>query len=341
MRNETPQYGTYPHAVWTVPPWADPQKIEQDEMRKAASRLSWAVAVSMPLSSLITAAVDLLSRLFGDTGISGMPMGAYYLLSALMTFITIVLPFALFLIFGKRSLSESILVQKTGFLHGSLLVFAGLFFCIIMNIPANILSELLESAGLNGAANTESMRVNSTWDVIALCFSVVLVAPLAEEFAFRGVTVAVMRRWGDWPAVLFSAILFAFAHYSFQALPVVLTGGLVMALLYVWTRNIWVTIFIHLLNNIIATVPIVVEFYVGEQASLATSNLLMMFVCTLGIFAIIMLAIRHFTGMHELSFAMQKGVRVRKKAGCLFLNVGFIVYFIAFIVIAVVTLYAV
>ena len=239
--NEMPQYGTYAQPVWAVPPWMDPEKTEQKEMRKLASRLSWAVAVSMPLGTLLTAIVTLFSGWFGGTGIGGMPMAMYYLLSALMTFITIVLPFALFLLFGKRPLTQSILVEKTGFVQGVLLVFAGLSLCLVMNIPANLLSELFESAGLNGASNTEGMTVSNVWDAVALIFSVVLVAPIAEEFAFRGVTVAVMRRWGDWPAVLFSAILFAFAHYSFQALPVVFTGGFIMALLYVWTRNIWVT----------------------------------------------------------------------------------------------------
>ena len=60
--------------------------------------------------------------------------------------------------------------------------------------------------------------------------SVVLVAPVTEEFAFRSVTTAVMRRWGDWPAVIFSALILGMAHYSIQSLPVVLTAGFVMAL---------------------------------------------------------------------------------------------------------------
>lgn len=374
--NQNPQYGTYPqppvqqmpqtsvqvpaapaYAVspvqqpyggWQTPRWADPQKLQQKEMRKAASRLSWAVVASVPLSTVLSMIAGIFLGICGvnlalpeGMGISGMPSVVYYLLSAVVSFLTLVLPFTLFLVVGKRRLVDSILVEKTGFLNGILLAFAGLFLCIIMNIPANVISTLLEELGLNGASNTESMTVNSIWDILTLCLSVVLVAPLTEEFAFRGVTVAVMRRWGDWPAVIFSAIIFAFAHYSFQAMPVVFTGGFVMALLYVWTRNIWINIFVHFLNNLIATLPIIVEFYAGEEASIAVSNISMLAVMVLGVASIAILAARHFTGRHILSFRMQKGTPVRKKILWLFVNPGFIVYFVLFIVMAVVTLYAV
>lgn len=343
-----PQYAVQtPYGVWQPPKWADPQKLEQKEVRKAASRLSWAAFAATPLSALLSLFAGLFLALCGVSltlpegqGISGMPCTVYYLLCGVVSFLTIALPFALFLVVGKRRLVDSILVEKTGVLHGLLLAFAGLFVCIIMNIPANIISTLLEELGLNGATNTESMTVNSLWDIITLCLSVVFIAPLAEEFAYRGVTVAVMRRWGDWAAVLFSALIFAFAHFSFQAMPVVFMGGLVMALLYVWTRNIWVNVLVHFLNNLIATIPIIVEFYAGEEASIAVSNILMIAVIALGILAIIILAARHFTGKHELSFRMQKGVPAKKKFLWLFVNPGFIVYFVLFIVMAVVTLYA-
>ena len=339
---------TQPYSAWQVPPWADPQKREQKEMRKAASRLSWAVLASLPLGTIISAALGVVLSVCGANllldpgeGVNGIPGVAYYLLSALMSFFTLVLPFALFLLIGNRRLEDSVLVEKVGFFQGLLLALAGLFLCIIMNIPANIISTLLEELGLNGASNTSNMSVDSLADVLTLILSVVLVAPITEEFAFRGVTVAVMRRWGDWTAVIFSALLFAFAHYSFQGMPVVLAGGFVMALLYIWTRNIWVTIFVHFLNNLVASLPLIVEFYAGEQAKTAVTNISMLAVCVLGVLAIILLSVRHFTGRCELSFRMQRGVPIRGKIKSMFLNVGFIVYFVVFIIMAVVSLYAV
>lgn len=346
--SQIPQYGAYQPPVYAPPPWADPQKREQKELRKAASRLSLATAASIPLSTLLAALAGVFLALCGVSlslpvgeGMSGMPPTVYYLFSSTMSFLTMVLPFALFIALGKRRLVDSILVEKTGLFNGILLSLAGLFICILMNIPANLLSSIFEEAGLNGASNTDTMVVNSTWDVITLLLSVVLVAPVAEEFAFRGVTVAVMRRWGDWPAVFFSGLIFAMAHYSFQAMPVVFTGGFVMALLYVWTRNIWVTVFVHFLNNTVATLPIIAEFYGGEAVSNAVSNISMLAVAALGIASIIILTVRHATDKHRLSFRLEKGVAARKKALWMFVNPGFIIYFIMFIIMAVMALYAV
>lgn len=54
---------------------------------------------------------------------------------------------------------------------------------------------------------------------LTMFVSVVLVAPVTEEFAFRSVTTAVASRWGDWPAVIFSALIFGMALTAFSPCP--------------------------------------------------------------------------------------------------------------------------
>ncbi|MGN0479574.1 MAG: lysostaphin resistance A-like protein [Hominenteromicrobium sp.] len=340
-----PPYGA---GGWYTPAWADPQRLEQKEMRRAASRLSFAVLASLPIQMLLSIVASLLLSVcgvdvygFDPDSIGGFPATAYYLISSIGSFVSIVLPFSFFLFLGKRRLSDTILVEKTGALNGVLLVFAGLFVCMIMNIPANWISQLLEGAGLNGAVNTESFTVGSVTDLITMFLAIVLVAPVTEEFAFRGVTAAVMRRWGDWPAVLFSMLIFAMAHYSFQSLPVVLMGGFVMALLYVRTRNIWINIFVHFLNNLIATLPIAVEFLFGSEAAQLADSIAFFMVIGLGISALTILLVRHFTGHPVFRGPMQPGIPVRNKAMQLVVNPGFITYFVCFIAMAVISLYAV
>lgn len=345
QQNYTPPYDG---SAWYVPAWADPQKLEQKELRRASSRLSFAVLASLPIQMLLSMLASLLLMFcgvnlyaLGANSIGGFPATAYYLLSSVVSFVSIVLPFSFFLFLGKRRLEDTILVEKTGALNGVLLVFAGLFICMIMNIPANLISQLLEQAGLNGAVNTESFTVNSAADLVTMFLAVVLVAPVTEEFAFRGVTAAVMRRWGDWPAVIFSALIFAMAHYSFQALPVVLMGGFVMALLYVRTRNIWINIFVHFLNNLIATLPIAVEYLFGTDAAQIADNAAFFAVVGFGISALVILLVRHFAGHPVFRSPMQHGIPVRNKALQLVVNPGFITYFVCFIAMAVIALYAV
>lgn len=338
----------YQPAAWSVPAWADPQKLEQKELRRAASRLSFATIVSMPIQMLLFLLGSLFLMLcgvnffvLGGNTIGGFPATAYYLLSSIVSFLSIVLPFSLFLLLGKRHLSDAILVEKNGALNSVLLVFAGLGLCLLMNIPANLISELLNQAGLNGAVNTESITVGSVSDLLTMLLSVVLVAPFTEEFAFRGILVTVMRRWGDWAAVAFSTLLFAMAHFSFQVLPTVLMGGFVMALLYVRTRNIWINIFVHLLNNLVATLPIVVDYLFGAEAAELVNTVSFWGVIVLSAVSIAVLLARHLTGHPVLKEPMQSGTPVRGKALQLVLNPGFIAYFVCFLVMSVASLYAV
>lgn len=348
-RNYTPagqpvQQPVY-YAPVQPPKWADPARLEQKELRRAASRLSFATMTSLPIQVLWTTLATLILTVcgvnfMGPNTIGGFPPTAYYLISSIASFLSIVLPFSFFLFFGKRKLSDTVLVEKNGVLNSVLLVFAGLAVSVLMNIPANLISQLLEGAGLNGDANTADLLALTPVQALTMFVSVVLIAPVTEEFAFRSVTTAVMRRWGDWPAVIFSALIFGMAHYSIQSLPVVLMAGFVMALLYVRTRNIWVNIFVHMLNNLLATLPIALEGLVGADTANIASNLLTYIVYGLGLIALVVLLIRNFTGHKVFRTPMQRGVPVRGKALGMFVNPGFICYYVLFVVMCIVTLYS-
>lgn len=183
------------------PKWADPARLEQKELRRAASRLSFATMTSLPIQVLWTTLATLILTVcgvnfMGPNTIGGFPPTAYYLISSIASFLSIVLPFSFFLFFGKRKLSDTVLVEKNGVLNSVLLVFAGLAVSVLMNIPANLISQLLEGAGLNGDANTADLLALTPVQVLTMFVSVVLVAPVTEEFAFRSVTTAVMRPLG-------------------------------------------------------------------------------------------------------------------------------------------------
>jgi len=78
----------------------------------------------------------------------------------------------------------------------------------------------------------------------------VAVAPLLEEFGFRGwVQRPVERRLGAQAAITLSALLFALAHADMDYLPVRLAGGLVLGHAVYATRSIWTGVALHLAWN--------------------------------------------------------------------------------------------
>jgi membrane protease YdiL (CAAX protease family) len=84
-----------------------------------------------------------------------------------------------------------------------------------------------------------------------ILFSVLVVAPITEEFIFRGI---LLHRWGlKWgvrPAILLTSGLFGVLHSNLIGLFVF---GVVMSLLYLSTRSLLVPMVAHAANNAIAS----------------------------------------------------------------------------------------
>ncbi len=85
---------------------------------------------------------------------------------------------------------------------------------------------------------------------IVLLVSVVVVAPVVEEFVFRGLLLhRWSRKWGVLRGVLASTAAFAVLHFS--PLGIFLLG-LGIAAIYLRTGSLWLAIIAHGLNNLLA-----------------------------------------------------------------------------------------
>ncbi|HEU0015129.1 MAG TPA: type II CAAX endopeptidase family protein [Longimicrobium sp.] len=74
----------------------------------------------------------------------------------------------------------------------------------------------------------------------------VAMAPLMEEFAFRGWLLGALRRpLGAGPAVMVSALLFALAHARLPAVPIYLAAGLVLGQAALAARSVWAAVALH------------------------------------------------------------------------------------------------
>ncbi|GAA0240833.1 CPBP family intramembrane glutamic endopeptidase [Cryptosporangium japonicum] len=89
-----------------------------------------------------------------------------------------------------------------------------------------------------------------------LLFGAVL-TPLGEESYFRGVLANGLGRYGAWVSVPASAAVFAVAHGINPVMPVAFTVGIVTAVLFRRSGSLWPGVFVHAVNNALAsTVPL-------------------------------------------------------------------------------------
>jgi CAAX protease family protein len=98
-----------------------------------------------------------------------------------------------------------------------------------------------------------------TFGMIAAGFMVVCVAPVAEEFFFRGFFYRALRtRWPVFGAAAIDGLLFGVIHYDFSGsdalliLPPLGILGFIFCLVYERTGSIYPVIAMHALNNAIA-----------------------------------------------------------------------------------------
>lgn len=122
-------------------------------------------------------------------------------------------------------------------------------FFFAYNVFNVIYSLLLTGAGMeiDRDIGPTLEQLSSPWP---LTFSIVILAPLAEEIFFRGFIFNGLRaRMNWWWAAIISAALFAGAHLDLLFLLPAFLIGFLFALLYQKTNSIWPGIIVHFTVN--------------------------------------------------------------------------------------------
>ncbi|RYY65533.1 MAG: CPBP family intramembrane metalloprotease [Chitinophagaceae bacterium] len=102
-------------------------------------------------------------------------------------------------------------------------------------------------------------------EYIMAIFIMAFFPALFEEVFFRGALQNLFEKWwkSPWAAILISSIIFSIIHFSIYLFLTRLILGFVLGLMYYKTKNIWVNIVAHFLNNAIAVTQL---FYLSRQS---------------------------------------------------------------------------
>lgn len=151
-------------------------------------------------------------------------------------------------------------------LVAALLLFSGgillLTFYLLSLLSTSLAESLLEFPDANNPS-TSSFPIIS---YLLYTISSVVVAPVTEEFLFRGILLhRWAAKWGASRAILVSFIIFGFLHIDFLG---ALVFGIVMALLYIKTRTLIVPMVAHAMNN---TIVIAIDLFPTDNTSEITN----------------------------------------------------------------------
>lgn len=149
-----------------------------------------------------------------------------------------------------------ILRYKKGYARTAMISFPAvmllnLLLSFIITVITLVLSE-------NGITVPEADFSISEVSVKAFFFQLlysVIVAPIVEETLYRGIALHLLKPYGKGMAVIVSSLIFGLMHGNISQAASAFAVALVMGTITVQCGSIIPTIIIHLLNNLIATMP--------------------------------------------------------------------------------------
>lgn len=134
---------------------------------------------------------------------------------------------------------------------------------LLKNLPAvDAMAHRLEQA-YNEQVQVLS-NLKSWGEYIAAIFIMAFFPALFEEMFFRGALQQHLEKWWKRPllAISITAIIFSLIHFSIYHFLTRFVLGFVLGLLYHKTRNLWVNIIAHFLNNALAVTQL---FFLSRQ----------------------------------------------------------------------------
>lgn len=97
-------------------------------------------------------------------------------------------------------------------------------------------------------------KMNSMAEYLYVLLVIAIAPAILEEMFFRGALQRLFTNWfkNHWAAIMVTAILFSAIHFSFFGFLPRMVLGVILGLIFYYSRNIWLSIIVHLINNGIA-----------------------------------------------------------------------------------------
>lgn len=158
-------------------------------------------------------------------------------------------------------------------------ILIGFFVILVANMLASPLADMSKwIVGHFPALNAFAKNLEDTYNeqVLALSnlkswgefviavFIMAFFPAMFEELFFRGAMQNLFEKWWKNPlmAILITSLIFSFIHFSVYLFLSRAVLGVVLGMLYYKTKNIWINIIAHFLNNAIAVAQL---FYLSQQ----------------------------------------------------------------------------
>ena len=304
--------------------YIEPSRLECKLLTRRVSCMGFAASLSffgMLLISVCFSIVLVIAGVSEYVGTYGYTEVLYYALDWIASLLPLGLCFYITSKIIKMPLNVAVRTNHVKLSDAIPLALAGVSICLLANFPAQWLESLFNGFGID--LGSSDIYVPNTLPGIVLFFiTTALIPPLVEEFSFRGVMLGGMRKFGDFFAIMASALIFGMMHMSISSFPFAFLAGFVMGYVYVITGNIWVNVAIHFLNNAISVVLSLSAEMLPDSTAVMVDLVVFYGFIIIGLICLVVLAVRKRLpiSLYKPSLHISGGDKVR----CFILNPGFL-----------------
>lgn len=281
-----PNYGAAPQE--NAPEGADfyvsalREKIEKKEIRRI-SLIIGACLLGLSVGSVVLSLLLSLIPGFLEAYKANGLLAEF--LDALFTITVFMLPFSLgFLYFRKKEALAELPLGKAA--AGTAILPTVLFctaLCLLGNYAGSYFSAILETIfHVSFQMPSNDFVMDTPVKILAGILRTAIIPPLTEEFAFRGVIMQPLRKYGNRFALVLSAALFALMHGNMVQIPFAFIGGLVIGYAVIKTGSMWTGILIHFANNTVAVLMQLAGQNLPQNTANTVALLLILLVLALG-----------------------------------------------------------
>ncbi len=247
-RNYPPntQYPPYPPPA----PVLTPQQQQKRSLRKASNGLGFFVLVYfllMQVAAYLTS--DLLVRFNAITSENRTSM--LFLIQILAGIASALIAAFFYKIISRRKLSSNLTNSRVPMNKLIPMVLLGMGAAMLANQLAAMFDSNISFFELKNSVSMTT-STHSVPEMILYVISTAFMPAFAEELAFRGIFMNVMRKYGDAFAIISSSVLFGAMHGNTTQIVFAFTLGLIFAFVDCKANSIVPSIIIHFLNNFYA-----------------------------------------------------------------------------------------
>lgn len=146
-----------------------------------------------------------------------------------------------------------------------LLIVMGAAGSFLANYVVAILNAILSSGGIE-MVSPEDSTPETVFGKILYVIYISAVPAMTEEFAFRGVIMQPLRKYGDRFAIVMSALVFGLMHGNAVQAIFAFIVGMIIGYAVVVTGSMWTGVIIHFFNNFMSALMSVLSSGVSDKA---------------------------------------------------------------------------